>query len=749
MPGAGLGLCTLIFGENGWGKSTLADLWRSLATNNPAILIGRKTLAGGPDQKAVLRIDDQQAIFENQAWTGPRPRMAIYDSVFINQNVFSGDVVSADHLKNQYGLVVGEEGVARVRQIVELDDENTKLNGDIRNAEAQLNAILRTIAPPAMKLNDFLALEERDEIDASITAKDNDVQRVRRAAEIKAAAEPQPFPLPTNVDALAALLGRSIDEIAEDALAAVRTHIEAHDCAGQAIETAHESWIEAGVPFVVTDNCPFCGQPLTDRTLVDAYKDFFSDAYKALGNDIRTARGTFARYANGEFRTAIAELAARNAVQFTYWQEAAKINPPALPEPNALVTTMEEVARLLDVIFQAKQADLTRAIAGSESQAALAAWREGRAAIMALNDELTKYLNTVKALKDSIDPSRLPGLETELKALQAIKRRHEPDVAENAAGIAAAKIRKEKIVELKTKLRNELNEYGAAITAELGMLINSYLGRLNAGFEIDYQKPDYRGKEPAASYQILINKQPVPPRTNADAVDQPTFKNTLSGGDKSTLALALFLAKVNADPALGETIVVLDDPFTSLDDFRRQFTANEIRKLCGRAAQTIVLSHDKNFLRLLWEKIDQALISCLSLQTGGAPGLVTIAPYDIAAATRERHVTERMKIEGFLEGEEHEADYIRTRLRTVCEDFYRRGDPELFGEAAALDEIIRRLREAPADYQYKGALDDLIAINEYSRPDSHAAVPGNPQESSTHGELKGFCRLVLNLTRGM
>ena len=65
------------------------------------------------------------------------------------------------------------------------------------------------------------------------------------------------------------------------------------------------------------------------------------------------------------------------------------------------------------------------------------------------------------------------------------------------------------------------------------------------------------------------------------------------------MALALFLAKLNADPALSKTIVVLDDPFTSLDSFRRQFTAIEIRRLYGSAAQTVVLSHDKNFLRLL------------------------------------------------------------------------------------------------------------------------------------------------------
>lgn len=38
---------------------------------------------------------------------------------------------------------------------------------------------------------------------------------------------------------------------------------------------------------------------------------------------------------------------------------------------------------------------------------------------------------------------------------------------------------------------------------------------------------------------------------------------------------------------------------------------------------------------------------------------------------------------------------------------------------------------------------------EYSRGDSHAAVAGNPSEETTDEELKGFCRKVLNLTRGM
>jgi len=142
------------------------------------------------------------------------------------------------------------------------------------------------------------------------------------------------------------------------------------------------------------------------------------------------------------------------------------------------------------------------------------------------------------------------------------------------------------------------------------------------------------------------------------------------------------------------------------------------------------------------------MVFSLALQTG-APGITTIARYDIAAATQPRQSTERTQIEEFLEGEPHEPAYIRTRLRTVCEDFYRNGDRTLFGQAASLEEILRTLDNAADTHPYKGALEELRDINEYSRGDSHAPVPGNPAEDTSVEELKEFCRRVLDLTRGM
>jgi len=690
--GATFGKCTLVFGENGWGKSTLADILRSLTTDSPAILVGRKTLDAEAPPKAVLRFGTQNAIFENGAWAGPRPAIAIYDSAFINDNVFSGDMVTGDHLRRQYGLAIGEEGVRRIRRIAELDEQNRENNQAIKSAESELLAVIRTVGPVFMKMEDFLDLGARPDIDEAIAAKDTQVQQSRRAKELKAAGEPTLIPVPTATEEMRGLLARSINDIAEDALRETRAHIAAHECDPSEREASHEGWLEAGLAFLQTENCPFCGQHLTDRTLVDAYKDIFSNSYKELATSVKKSRDTLARYDNGDFRQAVTNIAGQNNGQFGYWREAGKLDPPKMEATVTLIVPMEKSAAQLDSVFAQKQGNLTEAFSGDEVEVALAAWEAGRAAIETANARITDFLVHIKTLKESLDPAALASLENELKLLQATKRRHEDDIEAVATKLAEFKKKRKTIADEKKRLRAELDEHDKAITDNLGTAINTYLKRLAAGFRVDYRAPDYRGKEPAASYHILIREVPVSPRSAPDELDKPSFRNTLSAGDKSTLALALFLAKVNSDPDIGNTIVVLDDPFTSLDSFRRQFTAIEIRKLCERATQTIVLSHEKSFLRLLWEKIDQNQIASLALQTG-APGISTIAPFDIAAATQPRHLTERMLIEEFVEGEPHKPTFIRTRLRTVCEAFYRNGDPGLFSEVASLEEIIRILED--------------------------------------------------------
>ncbi len=354
LPGVRLAKCTLVFGENGWGKSTLADILRSPTTRNPDIIRGRATLGGGSAQNAVFMFGTSAAIFQRGAWTGYHAKIAVYDSTFTNDNIFSGDQVSPDHLRNQYGPVVGEDGVRRVRRLVELDDENRARNNEMKAVEAEITRIMQGVAPAALQLQSFLRLANDPAIDHLIDAKLDELGRAQRARELKAAGLPETLPVPRELDVFRRLLMQGLDDIGDAAIVAVRRHIALHHFSGGDGGLSHESWLEAGIAFADGARCPFCGQELIERTLVSAYKAFFGEAYRALAEETRKARETCRRYMNGDFRAAVMKQDARNREISAYWLESANVSAHAYADLEHVIVALEANACALDVLMARK-----------------------------------------------------------------------------------------------------------------------------------------------------------------------------------------------------------------------------------------------------------------------------------------------------------------------------------------------------------------------------------------------------------
>ena len=99
-------------------------------------------------------------------------------------------------------------------------------------------------------------------------------------------------------------------------------------------------------------------------------------------------------------------------------------------------------------------------------------------------------------------------------------------------------------------------------------------------------------------------------------LNQPSFRNTLSSGDRSTLALAFFLAQLKHDSGNASRIVVFDDPFNSQDSFRKDHTVRKIRDCGETCTQVIVFSHDLHFLKRIWDRLQEKVAErkCLELQ---------------------------------------------------------------------------------------------------------------------------------------
>ena len=737
---------TLIFGENGWGKSTLADILRSFGNNRPEIIYGRETLATGGSQKVILLFTEgKQATFNEGAWTGNPPPIAVYDQTFINENVYSGETVSHDHLKKQYGLVMGAEGISILRDIQALEAQEKVTKQKIKDKEKDIQAIIQGLGLTRISSSAFSNLEALPDAEAIIETAETNLKRATERNQIQNATLPELLPVPTPAVDLKSTLERTVEGVAIEARERVQNHIAAHAKLEKTPPISHETWLETGLAFSVEEDCPFCGQELRDRDLVDIYTSYFSTSFKALSEDVKKKRQTLARYEAGDFRKAISTTVRANRAAIENLTNLTKEEFVGNIQDTVFIKQIERAAKTLDSAFLEKQEDLVSAPNLTAYSNAFDEWDKARNKIENLNRSVEDYRSKIETIKNAQQSANIETLVYELAVLKGRVKRHEQETSEIIVAYNTLLENQKRLKTQKEKRRGELKDYSANVTARLGSTINAHLKGLGAGFRIKYDPPNFKGQEPAAAYALMINETEVSPR--ADNLATPSFRNTLSTGDKSVLALALFLATVNTDNRIEDMIVVLDDPFTSMDDFRRSFTANEINKLTLKAAQVIVLSHEKGFLRLLWERLGRSTLSTFAIQTG-APGMASLAAFNIEQATKPREETERDKVLQFLEVTEGDPDEIRALLRNVLENFYRKGDPELFDDNELLLGILNKIKAAPESYRYKAAIPQLEDINFYTRTSHHAPVSGIASEATSIEELKNYCEVVRDLTRG-
>ncbi len=273
----------LIFAENGRGKTTLCAILRSLQSGDPAHIVGRTTLGGNDAPEINLRTDASNATFSRGVWNATLPALAIFDSTFVSENVYSGDVVGLDHRRNLYRVIIGKEGVDLARQVDQIDADIKAKTSEIKDKRADV----QMHAPQGITVETFLTLTDDPEIDAKITANQKDLEAVRQADLIRAHSALTPLTFPDMPDGVEALLSTTVAGLAADAERRVAAQIEAHGMHS-------EAWLSEGRGYIRNHACPFCGQSLNGVTLIVAYNAYFTEAYDALRRQIAQLRNAIA-----------------------------------------------------------------------------------------------------------------------------------------------------------------------------------------------------------------------------------------------------------------------------------------------------------------------------------------------------------------------------------------------------------------------------------------------------------------------
>ncbi len=159
-PNPQLARHTFITGANGFGKTTMCAVFRSLHTGDADHIVGRKTLGASDGISVELLFGTTPIRFDGANWSATRPTFAIFDGVFVGENVHAGEIVDVAQKRNLYRIIVGEVGVR-------LAVEDADLTAASRAKTSEITASTKGLQPhlaPGMALDDFLGLASVDDV---------------------------------------------------------------------------------------------------------------------------------------------------------------------------------------------------------------------------------------------------------------------------------------------------------------------------------------------------------------------------------------------------------------------------------------------------------------------------------------------------------------------------------------------------------------------------------------------------------
>ncbi len=620
---------TVIYAENARGKTTLAAILRSLASGR-ADLVTERARLGAPHPPHVV-VDTgagAPAVFQNGAWTRTAPEIVIFDDAFVAENVCSGMEVGTTHRQNLHELIVGVQGIALTRALQAEVDKIENHNSELRNRESAIPGR----AMGSLSVDAFCALAPVPELPKAIEDAERRLAAARDAGRVAERPTFSPLSLPRiDLDALRALLAKGVPELDASALARVQDHLSRLGRGG-------EAWVGQGMGFADRmsaeghGECPFCAQDLKSSTVLAHYRAYFGDAYNSLKREIVEAARAFRADQAGDVPAAFERSIRESVERQTFWKVFAEV--PAIEIDTAAIartwkSAREAAERLLDAKISAP---LDAFSVSAEGERAIAEHNAQCDRIREVSDQLSAVNVRLETVKEQAREANEATLANDLANLRAVEARHNPAIAPLCDAYLAEKSAKTATEQRRRAARTALDQHRQAAFPAYGLAINDFLQRFNANFRVGPVDAVNTRSGSSANYTLLIDGNPVPLSGNPGG---PSFSNTLSAGDRNTLALAFFFASLQNDPHRAQRIVVIDDPMTSLDEHRTLHTLQEMDRLARDVAGMVVLSHSKPFLLGAWDKCQQLQKTALEVRRSG-PGS-TFAAWDVSAAMVTEH----------------------------------------------------------------------------------------------------------------
>lgn len=728
---------TLIYADNGRGKSTLARVLRSVSTGDTSLIANCKTVDGTLPPKVVLQFGSGHKVsFDNGAWSEQRPDVLVFDADFIERNVHSGGTVNTGHRKNLLEFALGESAVAARTEVEKTTGESKTAADKVQSTVAQLSG-----HHIGMTLVQFEKLQKVDDVDVKLVDLQKRITAASNVASILSKAVPMTVSEPTfDIDGLFVVFAISLKDVHTDAEKVVRQHIAALG------NNSAESWLSQGRQFDDSKTCPYCGQGTSENDLISAYQTYFNAAYNDLKEKVTASLATVTSVTTSSIVESFAQAAKAAAAHATAWAEQVQTEPITF-DAEAASTALAELQVLLLHLAQKKQTSPAEPVGSAEEKnQATALWKKVVAPMQGANLAIKTATGSITAYKGELASDNVQQLQQQMQLLQTTKRRYDTTVVALIGQLGTARTEAEAAEKTKKNARENLDALMKMTLEKYEKVINVLLQKFGASFTIKGMGANFRGAAPRSEYGLLLRGKDVSVEGGP-----PSFATALSEGDKRTLAFAFFIASTLTDAKLATRTVVIDDPMCSLDMNRKHHTRTVLRKIHSKAEQLIVLAHDVHFIRDLRDalrKEDKAAQIAMFQLILAADDYTGFAPLDVDKECESAYFQHHRLLNEFAAGKGSDIRSVAKAIRPMLEGYLHRRFPGLVPKELLFGQVVVQIRDAlvPSPLCHaQDLVDELNEINEYAGQFHHDTNPSADTVVVVATELKTFVEHALSV----
>lgn len=731
---------SFLYADNGSGKTTFCNILRSLKTGDNRYLIGRKTLGSTDEIFVSLEVGGKNINFENNAWSETLPNIHIFDDTYIHDNVYATDGITHDHKKNLYQVIIGNEGVQYAKEYERLDSETRTTSDKVRQQESAIQNHL----PHGILFKQLAQISLPEDVDAKITDAEKNLAAIKESATLKAHPTVQIINLPQVPESFESILTETIEGVAKDVSDRVSEHIASHGMQGRG-----EQWLSEGLKYQ-TETCPYCAQNLTASELKPFIEGFFSASYRGLKQKVESLQTEINTNFGDRAISSVVSNITSNATHITFWSQYTNVKLPEIDTDvleDKLRRVRVEILRLVQIKIQSvlEPIDFDSGFA-----AAMDTLQEINETINTYNDAVGVVASTIEEKKRSLGTADESSATLALNKLIVAKNLHTGELKSWYTQYNILATEWQRLDKEKGNAKTTLDNYTSTVMQNYEGSINNTLQSFKAGFRIVNTTHDYRGTgSPRSTFQIEINGVAVNPGDGSTPIEEPSFKNTLSAGDRSALAFAFFWAQLQSRPDLSDSIIVLDDPFSSQDGVRRTATAYKAVRSSevAASAQMILLSHDIGFLRLAKGYLTETNRPhcCVFGILGDPTNCSVINPYNLDSAAQTQYQTDKEVVQLFISQLEGEMLDVIRRLRPLLETYYATHFPLLFKPEHTLGDITGLIRSVGETHPLHSIVEKLEEINLYTRDYHHGSDAGQQPAPINTNELRGKAVDVISI----